>query len=495
MPSVKVFLSHKAKDGTLAEKIQQALCSVFPDLEIFLSEEIPKSDDFRKKIWSALGKARFFVLLYTDPKDDWSWCFFEVGAYRSIWREEAKNRHPIYCLHSKESSPPSPLSDLQTVTAEVVDIDRWLRDICKLLNRRAPPRKRMREATEKIESAVRARSILEERTVKPYIWITPRWPAKTPPNFNSAKLPNIPLENAIVTIDPESATQLGFGDVPDGLELLQFLRMLDCDSGNQQSAQPYWTTRFFSSLTKAIKNNLLLQEVAYFRHESGSILRPIVASVSKSRDGALCRLKVLFIQALGAPLANQPSPVQRLADGVRLGVRTSTEVINGFSGKLAKIYCDKIKSDAEVDLVARNYPVGRRVLEAIETIAEEARAHGIRPEEAPPILFPNPSDQAAYEQIRVDSFRIWERLKDVAQREDKEGKGIYKDTEKLLSELKEKNEQYLKLAIPRLNELLVADDTGARRAGTLSMKMSGGPTVGVGGDASGRPFAPEGLHP
>jgi hypothetical protein len=83
-------------------------------------------------------------------------------------------------------------------------------------------------------------------------------------------------------------------------------------------------------------------------------------------------------------------------------------------------------------------------------------------------------------------LRIWERLKNVAQREDKRGKGIYKGTEKLLSELKEKNEQYLKLALPRLNELLVADDTGARRVGTLSMKMSGGPTVvGVGGDASG----------
>jgi hypothetical protein len=468
MPSLEVFLSHKAKDGPLAKQVQQALCSVFPNIEIFLSEEIPKSDDFRENIWATLEKARFFILLYTDPSDDWSWCFFEVGAYRSVWRGESRNRHPIYCLHSRESRPPGPLSNLQTIKADIIDIKRWLEDIRKLLKRKAPPSKKAQLAAEQIENAVKARSILEERTIKPYILIAPRWPNGTPANFNAAKLPEISLENAAVTIDTESATKLGFGNVPDGLELMQFLQMLDCDS-DLRPERPYWITRFFSSLTKAINGNLLLQEVAYFRHESGGILRPIVASVSKSRDGTLCKLKVLFIQAFSAPLTDHPSSVQRLADGVRLGVRTRIEIINGFSGQLSKMFREKIRSQGESDLIARNYPVGRRVVEAIETITEEARAHGIRPEEAPQTLFSNPSDQAAYEHIRAESIRIWRRIEVVAELEDKAAAGKYTETEKLLIELKAINDQYLILALPRLNELLVStpgDRSGRRTRGT-----------------------------
>jgi len=238
--------------------------------------------------------------------------------------------------------------------------------------------------------------------------------------------------------------------------------MLDCDSGDLRSLRPYWITRFYNSLTKAINGNLLLQELAYFRHESGSILRPIVASASKSRDGTLCRLKVLFIQAFSPPLTDHPSSVQRLADGLRLGVRTRIEIIDGFSGKLSRIFRDKTQSEIESDQIARNYRAGRRVIEALETITEEAQAHGIRPEEAPPILFADPMDQASYEQVRTDSLRIWQRLKIVAELEDKAGTGNYPETEQLLGELKAVNDRYLRIAIPRINELLVPDMSGKR---------------------------------
>lgn len=465
MSKVKAFLSHKAKDAALAKKVGEALSSVFPDLEIFLSEEIPKSDDFRRKIWDALDKAKFFILLYTDPSDDWSWCFFEVGAYRSIWRDQSRNLHPIYCLHPKESPPPSPLSNLQTIRAELVDINRWLEDMRRLLVRKAPASKKAQLAAEQIESAVNGRAILEERTIKPYVWVAPQWPLASPANFHAAKLPDIPLEKALVTIDPESATKLGFSTVPDGLELMDFLRKLDCDAEDFGPARPYWVTRFFGSLTKAIKGDLLLQEVAYFRHESGGILRPIVASVSKSRDGAQCRLKVLFIQAFGAPLADHPSAVQRLADGVRLGVRTRMEVINGFSGQMPRMFRQK-GSEADINVIARNYPIGRRVIEAIETIAEEARAHGFRPEDPAPILFARDPEQSAYEQIRNRSIGIWQQLKTVAEREDADGTGKYAETERLLAALKTANDQYLRLALPRLNELLSADTGSGRQGGS-----------------------------
>jgi hypothetical protein len=287
-----------------------------------------------------------------------------------------------------------------------------------------------------------------ERSIKPNIWITPRWPNQTQPNFNKANLPPIRLENAIVNIDPESATKPGFGSAPDEMELVPFLKMLDCDSGDWDSARPYWLERFLKSLTKAIQGSLNLQEVAYFRHEGGGIYRPVVVSVAKSRDGGSCRLRVLFIHAFSAPLTDHPTAVQRLADGIRLGVRTRIEVINGFSGRLSRMHDEKVKSTAPTDQVAKRYPVGRRIVEALQVITEEAEAHGMRPSETPPVLFSDSAEQDEYERIRSDGFQIWTNLKSTADAEDKIGAGTYVETEKILLDLN------LKLALPRLNVLL-----------------------------------------
>lgn len=221
--------------------------------------------------------------------------------------------------------------------------------------------------------------------------------------------------------------------------------------------------RFFKSLTKAIQGSLNLQEVAHFRHEGGGIYRPVVVSVAKSRDGSCCRLRVLFIHAFSAPLTDHPTAVQRLADGIRLGVRTRIEVINGFSGRLSRMHDEKVKSTAPTDQVARRYPVGRRIVEALQVITEEAEAHGMRPSETPPILFSDPAEQDEYERMRNDGFQIWTNLKNAAEGEDKIGDGTYAETEKLLLDLKRLNDRFLKLALPRLNVLLGSTNEIPRR--------------------------------
>jgi hypothetical protein len=245
MTKIEAFLSHKAKDGPLAKQIQDALAPVLPGIDIFLSEEIDKSKDFREEIWKTLARAKFFVLLYTDPSEDWSWCFFEAGAFHSARPEKGPRQRQIYCLHTKDSLRPSPLANLQTIKAEAADIKLWIEDMRKLLKRRAPPKSRVDEAASQIESAFKARSILVEQPLKPNIWITPRWPNQRRPNFNKANLPRIPLENAVVTIDSVSATKLGFDKPPEEMQLMPFLKKLDCDSGDWDSGQPYWLERFF----------------------------------------------------------------------------------------------------------------------------------------------------------------------------------------------------------------------------------------------------------
>jgi hypothetical protein len=455
MPNRSAFLSHKVKDAKLAKQVQRALGSVFPAVKIFLSEEITKARDFRSEISRALTEASFFILLYTDPSEDWSWCFYEVGSYRSLKPRpsDAKER-PFYCLHSGDFQAPSPVANLQTVKASLGDIERWIRDLSVLLKHKTPPAAKIASAARKIELAIKAPTVFHEQVLKPYIWITPPWPGGRTPDWHAARLPPILLENSRIAIDQESSTKLGFSEPPDRYKLLEFLKMMDGDSvGDKKS---YWIERFFHSLTKALHGNLNLQEVAYFRHQAGGVYRPVVVGVAKSRNGANCKLKVFFAHAHGAPLTNQPSIIQRLADGVRLGVRTRIEVIEEYSGNLSRIYRQKVMSASAADEVARNYLVGSRVKEALEAITEEARAHGLREDQPAPKLFSERNKQAEYQRIREKSISIRNKLRVVADREDAADTGKYAETEKLLLELKEMNKKYLALAVPRLDVLLRA---------------------------------------
>jgi hypothetical protein len=224
------FLSHKVKDAELAAKICSELETVFPSVKIFLSEGIRKAGDFRKEIANALTEASFFILLYTDPGDDWSWCFYEVGCYRSLNPDLSDDERPVYCLHAEEVPPPSPIANLQTTTSDAGDIERWIGHVASYLKQKAPPRRKVTAAAKKIEHEIKARNILFEQVIKPYIWIKPAWPGPKP-KWNARKLPAISLDNALVTIDKESATQLGWSAPKQDIGLLEFLQLLDCESG------------------------------------------------------------------------------------------------------------------------------------------------------------------------------------------------------------------------------------------------------------------------
>jgi hypothetical protein len=72
----------------------------------------------------------------------------------------------------------------------------------------------------------------------------------------------------------------------------------------------------------------------------------------------------------------------------------------------------------------------------------------------PPKLFEGTA-QTSYENIRSRVKQILDELKRVTPQEDETDTGEYPKTEHPLAELKEFNENYLALALPRIEELLV----------------------------------------
>jgi TIR domain len=444
-----VFLSHKSQHASAAEALRDALSVVFGRDEIFLAEEIEKGDDFREAIDRALGEAKCFLLLYTDPQLDWSWCFYEAGAFAKMG---GKPERPVFCLHPADVAPPSPLANLQTIPVTPKQLERWIRDdLCKIKGCRQPSDHEISPGIQKINKLIEDAGPVQERTLKPFIWIDPPGDEQ---NWDDDNALTQYFSRATVSIDADSATQLGYADPPKGKQLLPFLRELASDAEWSDDRVEFWIAKFLESLHDAAKERLLFQEAAFFRHESGRILRPVVVSYAKNSSGTKRRLRVIFASELGSPLTDNPSTTQRLSVGIRLAVRTRLEVLDPFLGRMSEVHRDKVLSKRPRDVIARRNPVGGRVTEALDAILQESLAHGMRPNDVPPILFERPVQQQKYEEIRNGAVACWHELKEKALEEDRKGTGDYPQTERLLVELDKYNQAYLDLSLPRLRELL-----------------------------------------
>jgi hypothetical protein len=236
----KVFLSHKQQFAIQAKELHSALKQGAPGATVFQSEDIDKGAEWRQAINKELDKAKCFVLLYTSPEEDWSWCFYEAGRFS----RKGRKPRPVCCLHPKTIELPSPLADLQGIMAKQDDIQKWFEgDFFRSVRSREPNKRELGEAVKAIEKLVNGLPA-KESILKPYIWIVP----KAPDDWNETdKEAEIDFSNARVEVDSTSARELGFADPPN-LDLLPFLRRIACDTTDEPGKIEFWITKFFESL-------------------------------------------------------------------------------------------------------------------------------------------------------------------------------------------------------------------------------------------------------
>jgi TIR domain len=442
--AMNVFLSHKKQFFTQANELNAALKLGVPGATIFQSEDIGIGAEWVESIDRALDQAKCFVLLYASPEQDWKWCFYEAGRFS----HKEPSRRPVTCLHPKAVDPPNPLANLQAVVATQDNIQKWLKgDFFRGVRSHEPTRRELDHAVTTIEKLVNGMPT-GEQILKPYIWIAPKavndWS-----NANNAS--KIDFTHALVEIDGTSARSLGFADPPN-IELLPFLRRIACDTNGQPGQVEFWITKFFESLQSAVNGNTIFQEEAYFRHESGTILRPVVVSYARCASGTVCKLRVIFAEAFGSPLTDSPGLAQRLSIGARLAIRTRLEILDPFVGRVSQMQQEKSRSTRDEDEVGRTFKIGTRLVEVLGTIIREADSHGVRSGDPAPILFAG-ADQLHYEEIRHRTTQGWSKLQEEAKEDDR--RDDYTETERLLNELKQTNEDYLALVLPRIEELLV----------------------------------------
>src|SRR5262249_30066227 len=113
-----IFISHRSEYAELVKALKAVIQETAQgQLNVFISEDIPKADDWRDELEKNLREAENLFLIYGAPYEDWSWCFYETGYFAAQPPREGRERR-IFCVKRKEIAVPSPLNHLQAVADE-----------------------------------------------------------------------------------------------------------------------------------------------------------------------------------------------------------------------------------------------------------------------------------------------------------------------------------------------------------------------------------------
>ena len=129
MPSkYSIFISHRLEDRSIAFAASGALRLLSgKNLEPFVCEDIPGGRDWRDWIYKKIEKADILLFLYTDERQDWMWCFYEIGLFLDLRDTGAR---PIVCIRDPAIEElPSPLEKYQAYVATEEGFTEFLKDL------------------------------------------------------------------------------------------------------------------------------------------------------------------------------------------------------------------------------------------------------------------------------------------------------------------------------------------------------------------------------
>ena len=82
MALAPVFVSHRSEYGRVAHALKQVIeTASHGQIDVFISEDIPRGDEWRSAIEKHLRDSQSLFLIYGAPYEDWSWCFYEAGYF------------------------------------------------------------------------------------------------------------------------------------------------------------------------------------------------------------------------------------------------------------------------------------------------------------------------------------------------------------------------------------------------------------------------------
>jgi hypothetical protein len=128
----RIFVSHKHSDAALARAVQDAIESLSPALECWVSgEDISSGSDWNRAITVALSRSHLLLLLFTAPSRNWDWCLFEAGLFIQFSQAADEDVRSVVTVFDPAGGSPRPLAGVQGVPAEPAALAKFLTRLCK----------------------------------------------------------------------------------------------------------------------------------------------------------------------------------------------------------------------------------------------------------------------------------------------------------------------------------------------------------------------------
>ncbi len=455
---IRVFLSHKKKDFKAANQIREVLrIQSAGHIEVFMSENITKGDDWQGKIEQALYESDWFILLYSGVDDDWAWCHHEAGIFRGMVYPDADR---LVVLYPPNVELPDPLKKYQAVKCQPPqpdqpdELDLFFKEIfgkppypglapinSVFANEACATRQ---DAAGKIVQAVGflvVDSIVPENVM--YLHV---------PDVNLLRSAAVP--DGISIWRGSSAMRLfELGDT--GFSWQQFQTRLDADLRQNLDAT-FWPA-IYKACAKSLTSCRVAATYTVFRSPAdGHHYLPVINRVDITGDNS-ATFSISFVQTSAGTQSNiREKSVARIFTALNLAHRFRWEIIDPYkdADRLQDFVEHRARTlEGDGRSGAGNGSTGlATVWEAIKLLEIESRNRGVNDQDALPADF-GPGAQARVSAMFDHWQTMRQRLQDAAHTGDVPAFAA------VLKELDSVNVEFISLAAKRLGELVQADAT------------------------------------
>ena len=425
---IRVFISHKSEDDTLAYRLRDILERRCPQLRCYVAGN-DYGADWRSRIENELKEAHVLLLLFTSPARDWDWPLYEVGLYHSL--DDRRLGKVIY-FHASIVRP-GPLQNLQGVKIDseaqepVVEFLKQFYRTSSIINSDPPllPKIRLTEIrTRANEICTAFETALSSPIYPSYRVVLANSRHVSERRSNSFK--GIPRDFFVESMTPP--TSAIFDRASDQGTWQDLL--------NNITDEQEWKNELDAEFTRAIEMKTAYPTKSTFRGiDKSRIFRAMITRLDEAKGG-VTRVAVTFIPERMPSIVGGPA-----FNLLRFATRFRTEVIDKYLGELNR--------NPKSDNASAALQSLKGALNSVELDAQDFK------------LLDAPTVQAAFSEIGGDRKRVREMFDEWAGiRENLDiaiTKTSVRDAQKLLEELQMINLEFLTMIATRHQELIKKD--------------------------------------
>ena len=312
-----IFISHRSEYAELVKALKAVIQETAQgQINVFISEDIPKADDWRDELEKNLREAENLFLIYGAPYEDWSWCFYETGYFAAQPACEGRERR-IFCVKRKEIPVPSPLNHLQAV-ADEKELIRVLIDIY----RQSKIDFDANDLHERVKNIGR-RLFGKIAELRGYSRVV-----VSINNEEFDRATGVPAD-AIIESDTTTITQL-FGLAASKVQWGEIIRNADSLTGNEKVFFEKWLAETAKVIRAGRENSVVAPQTVLIARRGGKRYRLLLYHMRRQGNDVSV-FEFMAVDEVGGPSVRLPSPLLSILTAIRMGFCFRYELIDEFA--------------------------------------------------------------------------------------------------------------------------------------------------------------------